>query len=165
VSGHGEKNYLDEAMEDVKSRLKAQLRAEFEQKLHVPREMTAREFWAVKNRMCGIHYVNCNACPLGTENNNMFKPCTILEKENPEVAISIVEQWAKEHPERRRKTYAEDFFEKFPKAEPKYYDGRGKEQMIPIPCRQHCYGVVGRKCNGIGCSCSACWNEEMEGEE
>jgi len=35
------------------------------------REMTAREFWAARNRMCGIHYVNCNACPLGTENNNI----------------------------------------------------------------------------------------------
>lgn len=79
-----------------------------------------------------------------------------------EEAVAIVKKWAREHPEKRHKTYAEDFFEKFPNAEPKYYDGRGKEQMIPIPCRQHCYGVVGQKCNGIGCSCSACWNEEME---
>ena len=67
-----------------------------------PHEMTAREFVKAKNRMCGIYYVNyCKGCPLSEGNNNQFKPCVILEKENPEAAISIVEQWAKEHPEKR----------------------------------------------------------------
>lgn len=123
----------------------------FEHLPAVPHEMTARELLHTERRMFSKYL----------DAWSEYSDYVIEGKE--EEAVQFAEKWAREHPE--KKTYAEDFFEKFPKAEPKYYDGRGKEQMIPIPCRQHCYGVVGRKCNGIGCSCSACWNEEMEGEE
>ena len=132
----------------------------------VPHEMTAREFVEGFSRMCHTTH-QCDKCPffIEADKEKPVKSCWFWVRDNCEKAVPIVEQWAIEHPEKKRKTYAEDFFEKFPKAEPKYYDGRGKKQMIPIPCRQHCYGVVGQKCNGIGCSCSACWNEEMEGED
>lgn len=66
----------------------------------VPQEMTAKEYIATLNRMCGIHYVDCEKCPLETENNGQGKPCSILQKENPEVSIAIVEKWAREHPEK-----------------------------------------------------------------
>lgn len=115
--------------------------------------MLAVEYIHISNRMLDEDYQAWDRLKFFEENDDADK------------ATAWVKEWAREHPEKRHKTYAEDFFEKFPNAEPKYYDGRGKEQMIPIPCRQHCYGVVGQKCNGIGCSCSACWNAEMEGEE
>ena len=162
MNGHGEKNYLSEAMEAATERLKVELKAAFEQEQKIPHDITAKEFWYNFRRLCCAQG-NCEVCPV----HSACSSYTVMLKlfKNMESVIETVEQWAKEHPEKKRKSYAQDFFEKFPKAEPKYYDGRGKEQMIPIPCRQHCYGVVGRKCNGIGCSCSACWNEEMEGED
>lgn len=58
------------------------------------------------------------------------------------------------------KTYAEDFFEKFPTA-PRFDDER------PIMCRYYLYptklNADGRCNGGINSEgCHACWNEHME---
>lgn len=127
-------------------------------------EMSASECLRQFIRMCQS-FDYCTGCPFNDESCTGGSECHEFILNNPEEAVSFVEAWVEDHPEHKRKTYAEDFFEKFPNAESRYYDGRGKAGMIPIPCRQHCYGVIGKKCNGIGCSCSACWAEEMEGEE
>lgn len=45
-------------------------------------------------------------------------------KSSPEEMIGEVMKWAKEHPETDAKTYADDFFEKFPDAHYLMYDGK-----------------------------------------
>lgn len=67
--------------------------------------------------------------------------------EDVKTAIETVQKWSDEHP---KKTYAQDFFEKFPKAQS---DSDG----APHTCRKTIYGG---KCPGAGCG--ECWNEPME---
>lgn len=45
-------------------------------------------------------------------------------------AIEILQKWSNEHP---KKTYAQDFFEKFPKAQ-------GNSDGTPFVCRKRIYG-------------------------
>lgn len=66
---------------------------------------------------------------------------------------------------KKRKTYAEDFFEKFPNAKPRYEDGKDPLYREPYACREHLYGTKGKQCDGIICNCVGCWNEEMEDED
>lgn len=123
----------------------------------VPQEMSAREYIATLNRICGRHYVDCMRCPLETENNGQRKPCSILQKENPEVSIAIVEQWAKEHPEKKRKTYAEDFKEHFGRS----WNNKDNNWQ----CRGKLYNDNADCVNSPRCDCEACWNEEMEEQD
>ena len=64
----------------------------------------------------------------------------------------IVDEWVAEHPV---KTYAMDFFEKFPNA-PRSSDG------IPQTCWGHVYGD-GRYCPSD--ACTECWNREMKEDD
>lgn len=97
-------------------------------------------------RMCKYYNI-CQKCPLRSL-------CTGLpssfRKDEDEID-EIVDNWVKEHP---TKTYAMDFFEKFPNAL-KVTDGR------PEFCRAAIYG------DEIECpegGCDECWNQEMKGE-
>lgn len=92
-------------------------------------------------RMCNT-YTGCGVCPLFTE-CGANPPGTFQD-----TADEIVDKWVSEHPV---KTYAIDFFEKFPNA-PKDSDG------IPRICWKYVYGD-GKYC-GYG-SCTECWNREM----
>ena len=67
---------------------------------------------------------------------------------DPEKAEEIVRQWEAKHPQ---KTYAQDFFEKYPKAEKDKYGN-------PKPCRKDIYAGC---CSDYD-SCTECWNEPME---
>ena len=72
-------------------------------------------------------------------------------------AIEILQKWSDEHP---KKTYAQDFFEKFPKAQ-SYSDGS------PVICRKIIYGEIRppfENCYYTG-ACYRCWNEPMNDEE
>ena len=93
-------------------------------------------------RMCEFHG-DCSRC-------NLHDGCTACEL--PDNIDEIVDKWAEEHPV---KTYAMDFFEKFPNA-PK--DDIG----LPMPCVTSLYEDLEMKCDI--CSCSDCWNQEMKGE-
>ena len=73
-------------------------------------------------RMCE-YYSDCEDCPL-------YINCTRPDNFSDDTD-EIVDNWVKEHPV---KTYAMDFFEKFPNA-PKEDDG------TPIPCVEDIYGV------------------------
>lgn len=74
----------------------------------------------------------------------------------PDNADEIVDKWVQEHP---AKTYAMDFFEKFPNAQRKATTG------IPIPCIRVIYSEFYDKDCPVG-GCSECWNQEMkEGAE
>lgn len=100
-------------------------------------------------RMCEA-YNNCKSCPLSCKS---YTP----PYELPDNTDEIVDKWVKEHP---AKTYAMDFFEKFPNA-PKEYDG------IPVPCITGIYGDDKRlkECAVEGnLNCLECWNREMKGE-
>ena len=93
-------------------------------------------------RMCEFHS-DCSKCELYV--NGCIKIYDL-----PDNADEIVDEWVKEHP---AKTYAMDFFEKFPNA-PK---GKYGEPQI---CIKTMHG------RGFRCldDCIKCWNQEMKGE-
>lgn len=91
-------------------------------------------------RMCKFNG-DCTDCELYDTG------CTVSEL--PNNIDEIVDKWVDEHPV---KTYAQDFFEKFPNA-------RKNDSGIPNVCVKHVYGNLDMRC----CSCCReCWNQEME---
>lgn len=97
-------------------------------------------------RMCDAHE-RCKHCPLDycCSGNTLWAKST-------KQAIEIVQKWSDEHP---LKTYAQDFFEKFPNA-PRNSDG------LPSICPIEVYGDSVDKC----CDrCIDCWNKPMNVEE
>lgn len=69
-------------------------------------------------------------------------------------AVENLQKWSDEHP---KKTYAQDFFEKFPKAQ-------SGSDGTPLTCRREIYGGVLPKyddCDYPG-PCKNCWDEPME---
>lgn len=94
-------------------------------------------------RMCEKHS-KCVGCP--------FIEFDCCEPDHfSDNADEIVDKWVAEHPV---KTYAMDFFEKFPDAK-KRADG-----VTPIVCRRFVYDD-NESCKFIG-SCIKCWNREMK---
>lgn len=99
----------------------------------------------------------CVASAANKEQCPMFGVCSLTHSklcaENIKTAIETVQKWSDEHP---KKTYAQDFFEKFPKAQ-------SNSDGVPYTCRKTTYGG---KCPGIECDprieCDECWNEPME---
>lgn len=96
-------------------------------------------------RMCN-YYDECDVCPLGNSR------CHYVVSSLPDNADNIVDKWVQENPV---KTYAMDFFEKFPNA-PRSSDG------IPQTCWGHVYGD-GKYCSSN--DCTECWNREMKEDE
>lgn len=105
-------------------------------------------------RMCKSFKDNCDGCLLYNKIDNI---CLMLTLERlPDNADEIVEEWVKEHP---IKTYAMDFFEKFPNA-------RRNEEGTPatrgtIVCRKELYSDK-LPCIWTCGNCSKCWNQEMK---
>ena len=101
----------------------------------------------IKNlrRMCKFYKSKCSDCPL------QGKCCAC---EIPDNADEIVDKWVKEHPIR---TYAQDFFKKFPNA-PKGRYG------TPIPCIEDIYDVDKQltECSKGNIDCLKCWNQEVK---
>ena len=113
--------------------------------------MKAVDYLKAKDRFC----VRCEECPLSFQNNFIQVYCDELQRKMPEVAVEIVENWAKENP---RKTYLSVLLEKFPKAL------RGKTDGIPVVCPYELFGgEKWNKCN-CGCNCKDCWNQECKEE-
>lgn len=92
-------------------------------------------------RMCKEHHY-CIGCPLAHLEGCMLYRLPINIDE-------IVNKWVDESP---TKTYAMDFFEKFPNA-PRDSDG------APKTCWKHVYGD-GKYCSSD--ACTECWNREMK---
>lgn len=99
-------------------------------------------------RMCKS--TDCTSCPLH-DIGNFRCSLGVPSKNCPDNADELVDKWVTEHP---AKTYAIDFFEKFPDAR-KRTDG-----VTPIVCRRFVYDN-NENCEFIG-SCIECWNREME---
>ena len=100
---------------------------------------------------CVADAANKERCPMfGVCEDALTKICA----EDVKTAIEIVQKWSDEHPV---KTYAQDFFEKFPKAQ-------SGSDGTPFVCRKTIYGEVPPKderCDRRG-ACKNCWNEPME---
>lgn len=97
-------------------------------------------------RMCEAHKF-CTDCPLKTD--TWCIPCAL-----PDNADEIVDKWVQEHPV---KTYAMDFFSKFPDARRKVLTG------IPVPCIRVIYPeFYNQDCSG---KCPECWNQEMKEDD
>ena len=91
---------------------------------------------------CSANATNKEQCPL-------FAFCDLLPSEIcAEKAVEIVQKWSDELP---KKTYAQDFFERFPDAQ-RAFDG------TPFACKKRIYGG---ECPKAGI-CEDCWNEPME---
>lgn len=82
---------------------------------------------------------------------NLVRGCD--EQSNAEIiksAISRLQKWSDKHP---KKTYAQDFLEKFPNA-------RIGDDGLPEVCRMEVYGT---RCPDMtGDMCTMCWCESME---
>ena len=111
--------------------------------------MEAVKFLKEKQRMCKSVTYSCVGCPLYKLKEHETIGCTTILQDYPEEAVELVEWWAQVHPV---KTYAQDFFEKFPNTAK---DCNG----LPLLCKRHVYGG---ECTY---NCSACWNEPMEETE
>ena len=101
---------------------------------------------------CVADAANKERCPMfGVCDDALTRICA----EYAETAIEIVQKWSDEHSE---KTYAQDFFEKFPDA-PK---DKSAKSEYPDACRNMIYGGGCPKIElKVNC-CYKCWNEPME---
>lgn len=113
-------------------------------------------FFAELQRLCDSRD-RCMANAANKEQCPMFGLCedalTRIGIEDATKLIETIQKWSDEHP---KKTYAQDFFEKFPDA-PRL--GTAKDGY-PSACRNTIYAG---KCPGEGCY--KCWNEPMNDEE
>ena len=115
------------------------------------------DFFAEAKRLCdsrtacSANEKNKERCPLF-----VFCKCTITTRSAEETitAVENLQKWSDEHP---KKTYAQDFFEKFPKAQ-------SDLDEAPFACRKRIYGGVrpnDKRCDRRE-ACKNCWNEPME---
>lgn len=91
--------------------------------------------------------ISCSVCPFSKINNGISVECDLLEAFHIEKAIAIVQKWSDEHP---RKSYKDDFLEKFPNA-------CLNEVGQPHICRKLIYGYA--DCTGK--SCFECWADPI----
>ncbi len=116
------------------------------------------DFFAEAKRLCTSR-TRCTTNAAYKERCPLFVFCehTITTKSAEEVikAIENLQKWSNEPP---KKTYAQDFFEKFPKAQ-SYSDG------TPLTCRKRIYGGAPPKDEEcyMG-ACKSCWNEPLNDE-
>ena len=98
-------------------------------------------------RMCYSH-IDCEECPFEIEK---VGACSSFMYKHTEEAENIITEWCKEHPQ---KTYAMDFFEKFPNAR-EFTDGIPDLPACDIYGDLRCFVD---NCSG-GRDCAICWNE------
>ena len=107
----------------------------------------------IYNRMC--KKFPCHKCPLRQlAEDQMYANCSSLMKCRPELAEECLVEWDKEHPV---KTYATDFFEKYPNA-PKEPTGEPKVCLKYLVCGKG----YSRNTDYCVISCADCWNQPLE---
>ena len=117
--------------------------------------MDAVMYLKEKNRMCDSYEIKdfCDHCPLAEGNNGTDLDCIDLQYEHPEKAVGIVEKWSKDNP---RKTYKDDFLEKFPNA-------LVTDMGQPLACVKHIGYIKKCICEAPDYpGCLDCWNTPME---
>ena len=113
-------------------------------------------FFSVARRLCDSRTA-CSADEKNKERCPLYDFCRLayskIYAEDAKMAIESLQKWSDEQP---KKTYAQDFFERFPDAQ-KHNSTKGR---YPAACRNTIYGGG---CMGAGSSrCWKCWNEPME---
>ena len=114
-------------------------------------------FFPELKRLCDSRTA-CTADAANKERCPMFEFCThtIVTQRAEEIikAVENLQKWSDEHP---KKTYAQDFFEKFPKAQ-------SNSDGTPFVCRKRIYGGIRSTLEDCGYTgtCENCWNEPME---
>lgn len=117
-------------------------------------------FLAELQRLCDSRD-RCIANAANKEQCPMFEFCedalTRIGIEDATKLIETIQKWSDEHP---KKTYVQDFFKKFPKAQ-------SKSDGTPFVCKKRIYGGTHptfENCDYTG-ACKNCWNEPMNDEE
>ena len=115
-------------------------------------------FFAEAKRLCDSR-TECSANEKNKERCPLYDFCRLayskIYAEDAKMAIESLQKWSNE---RQKKTYAQDFFEKFPDA-PKDKAVKGK---CPWACRIGIYGGGCPKIDPEIDCCYECWNEPME---
>lgn len=62
------------------------------------KELSAKEYFNIKNRMTKRCQIKRSDCPLSINRNNKCCGCNTFESECTDEAIAVVEKWIKEHP-------------------------------------------------------------------
>lgn len=120
-------------------------------------------FFAEAKRLCDSRTA-CEADAANKEQCPMFEVCDhpLIEicveicVEDAIKAMKSLQKWSDEHP---KKTYAQDFFEKFPKAQ-------SNSDGTPFVCRKRIYGGIRstlEDCDYTG-ACYRCWSEPLNDE-
>ena len=114
-----------------------------------------KSYFTEKRRMIKKHkYIcelNCNDCPLGWSKNGKGISCETLEKFYPEQAISIIQKWSDENPQ---KTYLTELLKVFPNTQVNAY---GIPKRI-CPCD---LGLMSAKACRKDRNCAQCWNQPL----
>ena len=100
---------------------------------------------------CTADAANKEQCPL----HGFCRQSLTIRAEEIITAVENLQKWSNEHP---KKTYAQDFFEKFPDA-PK---DKSDKSECPGACRNMIYGGGCPKMKLRVDCCYECWNEPME---
>lgn len=115
------------------------------------------DFFSELKRVCDSR-TECTTDAANKEQCPLFAFCRrpLVTQRAEEIirTIESLQKWSNEH---SKKTYVQDFFEKFPDAQ-SYSDGS------PVICRKIIYGRIRppfENCSYIG-ACYKCWNEPME---
>lgn len=113
-------------------------------------------FFSEFKRLCDSR-ATCEADTANKEQCPMFEVCwdhtfTTICAEDAKKLMETIQKWSDEHP---KKTYAQDFFEKFPKA-------RSNSDGTPFVCRERIYGGECPVLECDECWNKECWNEPME---
>ena len=106
-------------------------------------------------RMCRANN-DCEFCPMAKAKLAVDYECSTCAEmiaDHPDEANAAILKWCAEQPTKPKKTYKEDFLEKFPNA-PLNQAG------CPHGCVYHIYGDFG----ACRATCSNCWNEVMPDE-
>ena len=115
-------------------------------------------FFPELKRLCDSR----TACEADAENKEqcpLFDFCRqslTIRAEEIITAVENLQKWSDEHP---KKTYAQDFFEKFPKAQ-------SNSDGTPFVCRKRIYGGIRstlEDCDYTG-ACYRCWSEPLNDE-
>ena len=117
------------------------------------------DFFPELKRLCDSR-ADCEADAANKEQCPMFEVCdhplTKICAEDAIKVVEILQKWSNEHP---KKTYAQDFFEKFPKAQ-------SNSDGTPFVCRKRIYGGIRstlEDCDYTG-ACYRCWSEPLNDE-
>ncbi len=116
-------------------------------------------YFKVKNRMTGVDKdgccnLECSNCSLNSINNGMDITCDNLERNYPERAVRIVQEYADKHPPM---TYRDDFLKKFPIC-PVNKDGC--PAINTVPCKLYPMPYNNSNCPKNK-KCADCWKAIM----